>query len=93
MPDVNKSHPFLKVQLERDVQRGVLLANEANVITFGHAILPDHGISMRFGREEPKAGTSAAPAFSLLRLSALARCGGALVVIAGLWAVVGWALA
>jgi hypothetical protein len=34
-----------------------------------------------------------APAFSLLRLSALARCGGALVVIAGLWAMVFWAMA
>ena len=39
------------------------------------------------------AGAAAAPAFSLLRLSALARCGGALIVIAGLWAVVFWALA
>jgi hypothetical protein len=38
-------------------------------------------------------GTAAAPAFSLLRLSALARCGGAMVVIAGLWAIVFWALA
>jgi hypothetical protein len=32
------------------------------------------------------------PGFSLLRLSALARCAGALVVIACLWAVVLWAL-
>jgi hypothetical protein len=31
--------------------------------------------------------------FSLLRLSALARLGGALAVIAGLWATVLWALA
>jgi hypothetical protein len=38
-------------------------------------------------------GIAAAPAFSLLRLSALARCGGAIVVIAGLWAMVFWALA
>ena len=36
---------------------------------------------------------AAAPAFSLLRLSSLARCGGALIVIAGLWAMVFWALA
>jgi hypothetical protein len=34
-----------------------------------------------------------APAFSLLRLSAFARCGGALLVIGGLWALVLWALA
>ena len=33
-----------------------------------------------------------APPFSLLRLSALARCGGAMIVIAGLWAIVFWAL-
>jgi hypothetical protein len=33
------------------------------------------------------------PAFSLLRLSALARLGGALIVAGGLWAVVWWALA
>ena len=42
---------------------------------------------------EHQVGTAAAPAFSLLRLSALARCGGAMVVIAGLWAIVFWALA
>jgi hypothetical protein len=36
---------------------------------------------------------AAAPSFSLLRLSALARLGGALVVIAALWATVFWALA
>ncbi|HUB63332.1 MAG TPA: hypothetical protein VL996_02635 [Methylocella sp.] len=47
---------------------------------------------MSIARERLNAGT-AAPAFSLLRLSVLARCGGALVVIAGLWAVVCWALA
>jgi len=35
----------------------------------------------------------AGPAFSLLRLSALARCGGALIIVAALWAVVFWALA
>jgi len=40
-----------------------------------------------------KAEAAAAPAFSLLRLSSLARCGGALIVIAGLWAMVFWALA
>ena len=48
---------------------------------------------MNIARGRQKAGFVAAPAFSLLRLSALARCGGALVVIAGLWAVVFWALA
>jgi hypothetical protein len=42
---------------------------------------------------EHSVGIATAPAFSLLRLSALARCGGALVVIAGLWAAVFWALA
>ena len=42
---------------------------------------------------EHKVGSAAEPAFSLLRLSALARCGGAMVVIAGLWAMVLWALA
>jgi len=30
--------------------------------------------------------------FSLLRLSALARCAGAVIVIAGLWGVVYWAM-
>jgi hypothetical protein len=34
-----------------------------------------------------------APKFSLMRISALARLGGALAVIAGLWAAVFWALA
>lgn len=47
---------------------------------------------MSVAREHP-AGITNAPAFSLLRLSALARCGGAMVVIAGLWAMVFWALA
>jgi hypothetical protein len=42
---------------------------------------------------EHRVGITIAPAFSLLRLSALARCGGAMVVIAGLWAMVFWALA
>jgi hypothetical protein len=36
---------------------------------------------------------TAVPRFSLLRLSAAARVGGALVVIAWLWAIVFWALA
>jgi hypothetical protein len=48
---------------------------------------------MSVASERQRAGAAAAPAFSLLRLSSLARCGGALVVIAGLWAVVFWALA
>lgn len=48
---------------------------------------------MSVAREKQHMGEAAGPAFSLLRLSALARFGGALVVIAGLWAVVGWALA
>ena len=43
-------------------------------------------------REDP-VEIAATPAFSLLRLSALARCGAAMVVIAGLWAIVFWALA
>jgi hypothetical protein len=47
---------------------------------------------MSVAREHPL-GIAATPAFSLLRLSALARCGGAMVVVAGLWAMVAWALA
>src|SRR3977135_4539652 len=47
---------------------------------------------MSAAREHP-VGIATAPAFSLLRLSALARCGGAMVVIAGLWAMGFWALA
>lgn len=47
---------------------------------------------MRFARDR-EGSSSAAPKFSLLRLSALTRCGGALVVTACLWAVVFWALA
>ena len=47
---------------------------------------------MSFAREYP-VEIATSPAFSLLRLSALARCGGALVVITGLWAMVFWALA
>jgi len=46
---------------------------------------------MSVAREHP-AGIAPAPAFSLLRISALARCGGTMVVIAGLWAMVFWAL-
>jgi hypothetical protein len=61
----------------------------ANVITFKSTAL---GTAMSVAREYP-VGIAAAPAFSLLRLSALARCGGAMVVIAGLWAIVFWALA
>jgi hypothetical protein len=48
---------------------------------------------MSIVRERVKAEAAAGPAFSLLRLSSLARCGGALIVIAGLWAMVFWALA
>lgn len=48
---------------------------------------------MSVASEMRKTGAATAPAFSLLRLSALARCGGALIVIAALWAVVFWALA
>ena len=47
---------------------------------------------MSVAREHP-VGSATAPAVSLLRLSALARCGGAMVVIAGLWTIVFWALA
>ncbi len=47
---------------------------------------------MSVARERP-AGIAIGPAFSLLRLSALARCGGATVVITSLWAMVYWALA
>jgi hypothetical protein len=47
---------------------------------------------MSVAREHP-VGIATLPAFSLLRLSAPARCGGATVVIAGLWAIVFWALA
>jgi hypothetical protein len=42
---------------------------------------------------EHRVGIATPPALSLLRLSALARCGSAMVVIAGLWAIVFWALA
>jgi hypothetical protein len=49
------------------------------------------GTAMSIARERQKAEFM--PAFSLLRLSALARLGGACIVIAGLWAVVLWALA
>jgi hypothetical protein len=42
---------------------------------------------------EHRVGIATAPAYSLLRLSAFARCGGAMVLIAGLWALVIWALA
>jgi len=48
---------------------------------------------MSVARESVRAEAAAAPAFSLLRLSSLTRCGGALIVIAGLWAMVFWALA
>jgi hypothetical protein len=48
---------------------------------------------MSVAHERRKARAATAGAFSLLRLSALARCGGALIVIAGLWTVVFWALA
>ncbi|HUI22708.1 MAG TPA: hypothetical protein VLZ74_16950 [Methylocella sp.] len=48
---------------------------------------------MRVANENRMARGGTAPAFSLLRLSALARCGGVLVALAGLWAVVFWALA
>ena len=40
----------------------------------------------------PPPARFAAPPFSLLRLSAAARLGGVLVVVAVLWALVGWAL-
>jgi hypothetical protein len=46
---------------------------------------------MSIARERQKAEFM--PAFSLLRLSAVARLGGACIVILGLWAVVLWALA
>ncbi len=42
------------------------------------------------GKATPR--LSAAPGFSLLRLSAFARLGGALALVAGLWALVYWAL-
>ncbi|WGJ14451.1 hypothetical protein QEV83_17770 [Methylocapsa sp. D3K7] len=46
---------------------------------------------MSIARERQKAEPM--PAFSLLRLSALARLSYALIVIASLWAAVLWALA
>ena len=70
----------------------VLPVHEANVITFGYAILSAQGTAMSVARVSHTAGGDPAPAFSLLRLSALARCGGALVAIVGLWAMVIWAL-
>jgi hypothetical protein len=68
----------------------VLLVIEVNVITFCNS-LGALGTAMTVARERQKAEPM--PAFSLLRLSAPARLGGALIVIAGLWAVVVWALA
>ncbi|MCI0601015.1 MAG: hypothetical protein L0Y50_02390 [Beijerinckiaceae bacterium] len=47
---------------------------------------------MTIAREHLAAGP-ASPGFSLLRLSVPARLGGALIVLAGLWAFVFWALA
>jgi hypothetical protein len=44
------------------------------------------------GGHQHQAGTSRDPGFSLLRLSAAQRCGGALIIIACLWAAVWWAL-
>ena len=66
-----------------------LPAIDANVIT---SRIDGLGIAMSVAHEHP-VGIATSPAFSLLRLSALARCGGAMVVIAGLWAMVFWALA
>jgi hypothetical protein len=79
--------------LRHAAERGTLPVIEANVITFGHTILPAQGTATSVASEMRKAEAATAPAFSLLRLSALARCGGALIVIAALWAVVFWALA
>ncbi|WOJ90833.1 hypothetical protein RZS28_05990 [Methylocapsa polymorpha] len=47
---------------------------------------------MSIAHEGHSAKGASGPAFSLLRLSGLARCGGALALIAGLWAAVYWAL-
>jgi hypothetical protein len=73
--------------------RDVLPVMNAYVITFTTVELPAQGTALNVAYDKQKAGASAAPTFSLLRLSAFARCGGALIVIAGLWAVVCWALA
>ena len=71
-------------------QAVVLRATEVNVITY--KISPDAmGTVMSVAGERQKAEPM--PAFSLLRLSALARLGYALIVIASLWAAVLWALA
>jgi hypothetical protein len=70
----------------------ILPDNVPNVITFHNRHLPHNDTAMNLG-DKHRAGTIAAPSFSLLRLSALARLGGALVVIAALWATVFWALA
>ncbi|HZM07683.1 MAG TPA: hypothetical protein VFC11_04415 [Methylocella sp.] len=67
----------------------VLRSMDINVITFSNPLML--GTAMSIARERQKAEFM--PAFSLLRLSALARLGGACIVIAGLWAVVLWALA
>jgi len=83
---------FLKFSLRHAAWRGVLPVHKANVITFACDIAA-RGTAMSVARERVKAEAAAAPAFSLLRLSSLARCGGALIVIAGLWAMVFWALA
>jgi hypothetical protein len=68
----------------------VLRSVDINVITFSKSI-DALGTAMSIVRERQKAEFM--PAFSLLRLSALARLGGACIVIAGLWALVLWALA
>jgi len=48
--------------------------------------------NMPLNRNGRRLDRSEAPMFSLLRLSALARCTGAAIVIAGLWGVVYWAM-
>jgi hypothetical protein len=47
---------------------------------------------MALPRSVPAGRLLTAPRFSLLRLSALSRAGGAVALVAGLWALVYWAL-
>jgi hypothetical protein len=47
---------------------------------------------MALTRSEPAGRLLTAPGFSLLRLSAISRVGGAAALVAGLWALVYWAL-
>lgn len=50
------------------------------------------GLAHSHSHDLAAGGGAGAPGFSLLRLSAGARVGGALALVAALWALVYWAL-